>query len=201
MANTNSDNAAAEALAQQASFYRNETPIVPARTDFSVSPAEYYSQFSLEELSSDLNGSTVETPETTEEFQRWARQKKAQSRVSFKEEGEERTPTFKDTTINTEKKTKSKAKKAEAEEPVKHKAGWLMLNIGFWAMVAGTTSMLMPSFSFLMLAVAMFCGLKVLISKNYGTFWTHVLGVLLVFAVLISMTMTTVLNMLAYVLN
>lgn len=161
------DIAAAEALKAQADFYRVKEPLVPAQTDYSISPVEYYNQFNIEDIRADVEGTDIQTPDDTSEFQKWADRKNRNSNVRFKTEEEITAENTPEDTKETEKETRKKS------------SGFLTVFIG-WNLLFISVAVLIaaPVFGWLLLSLATFFTARVFYKKNLGNVFAYILGVI-----------------------
>ena len=166
----------AAALQSQADFYRTTTPIIPARTDFNQHPAEYYSQFSLEELEADVYGEST-APNDTTEFRNWGARQKAKSSVYFGNK-EDKATAEKQVKKLQKDDSEITSETNETEAPVKHRSGMLLLTFGFVAFIIAGGNFTNPVFAFLLIGFAFFSCFKVLASKNFGNKFTHFLAII-----------------------
>lgn len=169
------DIAAAEALKAQADFYRVKEPLVPVQTDYSISPVEYYRQFDINDIRADLEGTGVQAPNDTSEFQRWAERQNRQSNVKFKTEEEiaaENTPVAVEETEEAEKAPRKKA------------SGFLTVFIG-WTLLVASVGFLVatPLLGLFILVGASFFTARVFYAKHLGNVFTYILGVMNVFSI------------------
>lgn len=161
------DIAAAEALKAQADFYRVKEPLIPAQTDYSMSPVEYYRQFEIEDIRADIEGTGIKAPDDTSEFQRWAERKNRKSNVKFKTEEELNAG---GTTADVEETEKKARKKSSGFLTVFISWNLLFISVGFLIAV--------PVLGWLLLAGALFFTVRVFYAKHLGNIFTYLLGII-----------------------